>query len=99
MALSRLRESAKLAPRCFGCGLQNPNGDLLALAHSNELRHGRGAYHKTPDIFGAILCLKCHDRCDGRAGGLSREEKREMHRAAHDLTLLWWWEAGYLGVP
>ena len=96
--MSRLRESAKLAPHCFNCGLQNPNGDLLCLAHSNELRHGRGIGHKTPDIFGAILCKPCHDIIDGRRGALTKEEKHEMHRLAHEDTLLWWWEAGYLGA-
>lgn len=92
-----LRQSAKHAPHCFGCMKPNPNGDLLALAHSNELRHGRGAYHKSLDIHGAILCERCHSAVDGRNNDLpTKEAKREAHRLAHDRTISWWWTEGYL---
>ena len=94
--MSILRKSAKDAPHCFSCFAPNPNGDLLCLAHSNELAHGRGAYHKSEDIFGAIVCDKCHSEIDGRSGGLSKEEKHEMHRIAHERTLMWWWKNRYV---
>ena len=93
---TNLRKSAKDAPFCFYCGLPNPNGDLLALAHSNSLSHGRGAYHKSEDIFGAIVCKSCHDIIDGRISGYSKDIKHEMHRVAHDRTLGFWWEKGYI---
>lgn len=73
-----LRESAKRAPFCFFCQLPNPNGDLLCLAHSNALADGRGAYFKSPDDKGAIVCMACHDVIDGRKGGLPRAMKREI---------------------
>lgn len=96
--MSKLRQSAKDAPHCFSCYLGNPNGDLLCLAHSNELAHGRGSYHKSADIFGAIVCHECHSLIDGRTGGLSKEDKHEKHRVAHVRTLKWWWDEGYITV-
>lgn len=96
--MSILRQSAKHAPHCMACMMPNPNGDALCLAHSNELKHGRGIGHKSEDIYGAILCMKCHDMADGRSGSLSKAEKRAILRLAHDQTVLWWSENGYL-VP
>lgn len=92
-----LRASARNAPHCFSCFKENPNGDLLVLAHSNELRHGRGAYHKTPDYFGAIVCNDCHYDIDTNSK-LTKEEKRDKQRMAHDLTLTWWFDNGYVMI-
>ena len=94
---NRLRRSAQDAPHCMCCGKANYDGQQLCLAHSNELRHGRGAYHKSHDVFGAILCADCHYDVD-RNPNLTKEEKREIHRLAHDKTLLWWVRNGYLRV-
>lgn len=91
----RLRESAKAAPYCFGCGLENPNGDLLCLAHSNALEDGRGSYHKSDDDKAAILCGKCHGDVDGLTGW-AKDRKRAYHRKAHLRTLAWWKREGYL---
>lgn len=96
--MSRLTESARDAPRCFGCGLENPNRDLLCLAHSNELTLGRGSYHKTDDALGAILCKNCHDHVDGAKGQWTLTEKRLYHHRAHCKTLLWWIEIGLVSV-
>lgn len=85
-----LRELAREAPCCMGCGLENPNGDLLCLAHSNSLQDGRGAYHKSNDLYGAYLCQRCHDLVDGRAMLASKEAKREYHHAAWLKTVRWW---------
>lgn len=95
--MTTLRQSAKDAPHCFSCFAPNPNGDWLCLAHSNELRHGRGAYHKTPDIFGAIVCAVCHYDIDQNPR-LTKDEKREKQRIAHDRTLAWWIERGLVTV-
>lgn len=91
-----LRETAKHAPHCFGCMKPNPDGDLLCLAHRNDLRLGRGAYHKTPDIFGAILCEECHGYVDGTRFKTTKQEKRDFHQRAHERTLEWWWQQGYV---
>jgi len=94
--IPKLRKSAQHAPNCFSCGATNRGGNLC-LAHSNELRLGRGASFKSPDYYGAILCPACHDIVDGRApSDLTKEGKREMHRLAHEKTLAWWFEAGIL---
>ena len=94
--MSKLRELAKECPHCMSCGLENPNGDLLCLAHSNALQDGRGAYHKSNDLYGAYLCLNCHDRCDGRTGFLDKEEKRRLHHAAWVETMRWWIDNGHI---
>lgn len=93
-----LRELAKEAPHCMGCGLANPDGNQICLAHSNALKHGRGIGHKSRDVYGAYLCMTCHDMVDGRAGDLTKGEKREMHRQAWCLTMEWWIENGYVRV-
>lgn len=95
--MHKLRESARHCPHCMACGLENPNGDLLCLAHSNALEDGRGASHKSPDIFGAIVCQSCHDKIDGRAADFSKYEKRKMHRDAWIETMRWWLREGYVG--
>lgn len=74
----------------MSCGLENPNGDLLCLAHSNSLQDGRGAYFKSNDLYGAYLCSTCHDAVDGRRWGLTKEEKRGMHEEAWRRTVRWW---------
>ena len=76
------RQLAKKAPRCFGCGLENPNGDLICLAHSNNLRHGRGFAHKSVDEMGAFLCDRCHKWYDtGQASRAEQEQKFAQWRA------------------
>lgn len=95
--MSRLRESARNAPRCFSCGLENPNADLLVLAHSNELVHGRGIGHKSDDIWGCIVCNDCHSFIDGRSGRLTKANKHAKQRAAWIETMVWWIMEGYVG--
>lgn len=92
--IPKLRKSAKNAPVCFVCG--KVNDGTLVLMHSNELQHGRGFGFKTPDYMGAIGCYECHMKIDGQWADLSKEEKREMHRRAHEKTLTWWFETGLL---
>lgn len=91
--IPKLRRSAKNAPYCFSCG--KCTDGTLVLAHSNALRLGRGSYHKSPDYFGAIVCHECHSDIDS-SNKLSKEEKREMHQRAHELTLQWWFETGII---
>lgn len=70
-------------------------------AHSNELRHGRGIGHKAPDFKTAYLCGDpggCHDLVDGRAGKLTKDEKRAMWREAHERTVALWFEYGVVQV-
>lgn len=75
---------------CVICGSV---GTTVA-AHSNSLAHGRGFAHKAPDYMTAYLCFGCHDKVDGRAGGLTKDEKRDMWLSAWIRTVSIWFEEG-----
>lgn len=95
--MSKLRESARWCPRCMSCGVENPNGDRLCLAHSNRLNDGKGMGLKSNDEAGAIVCDTCHNIIDGRTEvGMNREQKQAMHAVAHERTLVWWKREGFL---
>ena len=94
--MSKLRLSAKRCPHCMACGLQNPDGDRLCLAHSNRLRDGKGMGLKSRDEAGAIVCDTCHGLIDGRINTYGRTERQEMHARAHEKTNEWWVKEGYL---
>lgn len=94
--MSKLRKSARWAPHCFSCGLENPGGGALCLAHANTQSSGKGMGIKGRDGAGAILCLGCHNVVDGRVGGLDREAQQGMHHRAHLKTMEWWISAGYI---
>ena len=89
MHSKKFRELAKICPHCMSCGLENPNGDLLCLAHSNRLEDGRGYGHKSDDLFGAFLCHDCHMTVDGQKGKLSKIEKRQKHNQAWEKSIRW----------
>jgi hypothetical protein len=38
--------------------------------------------------------MRCHDEVDGRAGGLTKEEKREKWLSAFIRTVAIWFEEG-----
>lgn len=93
----KLRDSAKVCPKCMGCNAYNYDGQQLCLAHSNRLQDGKGRGIKATDESGAILCANCHDFVDGRIySTMSRTVKQEFHRSAHEKTLAWWKAEGYL---
>lgn len=85
----KLRKAARDRP----CALCSSYGTTVA-AHSNALEHGRGIGHKAPDYMVAYVCQDCHDIIDGRKGGLSKEEKREMWMRAWQRTVKVWFEEG-----
>lgn len=87
--------NAKLLKAANGrpCVLCSGVGTTVA-AHSNALEHGRGMGHKAPDFMVAYLCQSCHDEVDGRKGGRSKEEKREMWMRAWVRTVKAWFEEG-----
>lgn len=89
-----LRDSAKDAPHCFGCYRDNPDGNLLCLAHSNRQADGKARGMKSLDIKGAIICASCHSFVDGK--GYTREVMQEWHRQCHIRTLDWWVNEGYI---
>lgn len=85
----KLTDAAEDRP-CVLCGSE---GTTVA-AHSNSLAHGRGFAHRAPDYYIAYLCQGCHDKVDGRAGGLTKEEKRELWLSAFVRTVAVWFEEG-----
>ena len=78
------------------CVLCGSYGTTVA-AHSNSLEHGRGFAHKAPDYYVAYVCLHCHDEIDGRAGGLTKDEKRHRWLSAFARTVAIWFEEGLVG--
>jgi len=91
----KLRDSPKRCPYCMGCGIENPNGDILCLAHSNRLQDGKGRGLKARDNTGAILCNNCHNYVDGRSAVATKEEMQNYHYKAHLGTMAWWIKEGY----
>ena len=89
----KLRAAANGLP----CVLCSRTGTTVA-AHSNALEHGRGFAHKAPDYMVAYVCHGCHDQIDGRSGGLSLAEKRELWLQAWVKTVRYWFENGIVEV-
>jgi len=69
------------------CGLGNPNGDLICLAHSNRLQDGRGFAHKSIDELGAFLCDRCHKDYD--LGKWPVSERDGMFTDAWERSIRW----------
>lgn len=82
-----LRDSARDETCCTSCGETYPDG-YICWAHSNALEHGRGASHKAHDLMGAYLCHACHDQVDGRAGALTKTQKRMKFIEAWAATMV-----------
>lgn len=59
-------------------------------AHSNQLKHGRGSYHKADDCFFAAMCGEAHREID--SGMWSRDQKNAEWELAHAETMRWLWE-------
>ncbi len=64
-------------------------------AHSNMAQHGKGARHKSHDVFTADLCHTCHAWLDQGIGpdptgrwSDDRADKQAMWRLAFDRTIL-----------
>lgn len=84
----------------YPCAHCHKQGFTVA-CHNNELALGRGHAHKTPDYLVAFLCGDpggCHDAVDGRAHGLSLEQKRSMWNRAYVVTVSWWFRDGLVKV-
>lgn len=90
----KLVESAK-HESCVSCG--NPNA---CWAHSNRTLHGKGKGIKAHDIFGAYLCLACHDWFDGRTDNhppsAKGETKFTWFQVMNERSLIIACEKGYL---
>ncbi len=80
---------------CQCCGAHVEEG--CEPAHSNMSEHGKGVALKSHDCFHAALCHGCHSKLD-QGRDLTREERREMWRRAHDRTMLEYWGRGWVRV-
>lgn len=89
------------AARNYACVLCFKDRRFTVAAHDNALASGRGVGRKAPGVRIAYVCGDpggCHDRMDGRAGGLSKEEKRSMFYEAHSKTVSLWFRDGLVEV-
>ncbi len=90
----KLTESAK-HESCVSCG--NPNA---CWAHSNLLEHGKGKGIKAHDLFGAYLCLACHDWFDGRSNATppsaTLKNRYAWFKEMNEKSLIIACEKGYL---
>lgn len=72
-------------------------GDAGMPCHSNNSEHGKGGSIKAHDCFYASGCDPCHRELDqGRS--MTHDEKANAWRRAHDATMLYLWQNGYIGV-
>lgn len=65
--------------------------ETTVLAHSNQLKHGKGMGIKADDNWGAFACAACHDVLDWRrrVPHLSRADvMRAFRRAVEETRML-----------
>lgn len=70
--------------RCDSMGQEQTT--RTTVAHSNQLKHGKGRGLKAPWWQVAALCEQCHVEID-QGNRLSKQERREQWDEAHDLTI------------
>jgi hypothetical protein len=94
--LDKLRRAA----RDYCCVLCNKDKRFTVAAHNNDVEF-KGSGKKAPGFMIAYVCGDpggCHDRIDGRAGGLPKEEKRGLWDLAFKRTVAIWFRDGLLLV-
>lgn len=74
-----------------GCG-EHPS----VPCHSDMLRHGRGAGHKSHDVFAVPGCPGCH--AIFTRAHLGREGYEDAWLAAYERYQVWLWENGKVKV-
>lgn len=104
--LKILRDSA----RHYQCVLCGKDARFTVAAHCNDLQLfprefgwlvGKGIGDKAPHFMVAYVCGDyggCHDKIDGRSGGLALEEKRALWNRAYARTVALWWLEGLIRV-
>ena len=83
--LTRLAEGMPCMARI--AGICNFDSRTTVFCHLNDLCLGHGIGIKVPDLLGFFGCTSCHDYCDGRRFGATREAKRSAAHEAHCRTL------------
>lgn len=90
-----LLRAAKDAPHCMACNA--PNVGNVVMAHSNQIRDGKGKSIKAHDYRVAALCDRCHVAID-QGSAMSRAERIETWEEAHRATIGWLFESGKVGA-
>lgn len=70
--------------RCESMGMEQTT--RTTVAHSNQLKHGKGRGLKAPWWRVAALCEQCHVEID-QGNRLSKDERREQWDEAHQATI------------
>ena len=84
----KLRRLAHEAPCCMNAECRKPNEGDIVLAHPNGLDFGKGMGQKADDLP-AYACHACHDLIDGRAGILSRDQRRALWNRIAVESMRW----------
>lgn len=85
-------DKLRLAARHYECVLCKKNRAYTVAAHCNDVEW-KGIGKKAPGYMLAYVCGDpggCHDRIDGRAGKLSKEDKRFLWDLAFKRTVEIW---------
>jgi putative nuclease YbcO-like protein len=77
--------------------LQDAYDGTVVAAHCNDVEF-KGIGRKSHDCLVAYLCMACHDRTDGRTGGLTLTEKRAMWDRSFKRTVVRWFQQGIVKV-
>ncbi len=90
---SQKLKAAANGEACTVCGV---NDGTTVLAHLNEPWAGKGMGLKADDIAGIMMCVKCHDRYDGRNNSQTLSDY-EILRALY-RTMRRWIEMGLIKI-
>ncbi len=92
-----LRDMAKEAPKCFGCGATN-DGTVVG-AHQNSLEAQKGMGQKSDDFPIAYVCGWCHGIIDGSiARGGDSEMRSDLWNYAAVKSMKWLYRMGKIKV-
>jgi hypothetical protein len=91
-------ESRKLLDTAQGQACQYCGSEGTTVpAHCNELEF-KGMGRKSDDCLTAWLCFDCHNRHEGRAGNLTRDERQEIFDTAFKRTVRQWFRQNLVKV-
>ena len=85
----QLLDLCHAAPCCLQLGHEGCGRDKSVPCHSDMIRHGRGANHKSHDCFAVPGCPVCHEYF--KRSVLGREGYLEAWTAAMERYILWLW--------
>lgn len=93
-------DKLRLAAQHYDCVLCGKHKTYTVAAHCND-GNVKGIGRKAPGTMLAYVCGDpggCHDKIDGRSGGLEKEKKRALWNEAHARTVRIWFVDGLVRV-